>query len=562
MNILIIGNGFDIAHNLPTTYKDFIHFMNVIERFRNNTTMVDEFVNQKDDIYENEQLKPGVKKYFDNIFSSFINYSSQPIDNDSVVYLKKMLDLSEDNLWFKYFRKKIKEEGNYWTGFESDISDIVQEFEKIKNITVLGEFSDSIKDFLGLNSNDVSSFDHTRYKQLKEKTINDLNNLIMCLEIYLEDCINKLEIELFAPFLYETKIDKVLSFNYTTTFERCFVYRSNFSEICYIHGKANLDVDENNMVLGIDEYLSDSEKNINIEFVEFKKYFQRIHKKTGCEYKKWIEEIENQEIDGQSNLYIWGHSLAITDKDILKEFLLCNNISVTVFYHNKNQYKRQIANLVTVLGQDEMISKVYGLDPKIVFLEQGEMYNINDLTSSIDEDIFILKNFHIFGIDVFKRIIDRVIKNFKTINVQYFENEEKVQMLYDCLLPEQRKEFYWFYWDIIKAINANNKINTNKLNSTNLTALSAQLDKEMDMPTRVFNSLFEELFEKIKLDGSNTQIIWECFYKLSMKVKKAYWNEYIDDKYDKLSKDDYAKKYYLEYLKSEQLIAPKSPNLV
>lgn len=26
MNILLIGNGFDLAHKLPTTYKDFLEF--------------------------------------------------------------------------------------------------------------------------------------------------------------------------------------------------------------------------------------------------------------------------------------------------------------------------------------------------------------------------------------------------------------------------------------------------------------------------------------------------------------------------------------------------------
>ena len=28
MNILIVGNGFDLAHGLPTTYMDFLDFMN------------------------------------------------------------------------------------------------------------------------------------------------------------------------------------------------------------------------------------------------------------------------------------------------------------------------------------------------------------------------------------------------------------------------------------------------------------------------------------------------------------------------------------------------------
>lgn len=32
MNILIIGNGFDIAHGLPTRYKDFLGIMNRVLR--------------------------------------------------------------------------------------------------------------------------------------------------------------------------------------------------------------------------------------------------------------------------------------------------------------------------------------------------------------------------------------------------------------------------------------------------------------------------------------------------------------------------------------------------
>lgn len=28
MNILIIGNGFDLAHNLPTKYTDILEFLN------------------------------------------------------------------------------------------------------------------------------------------------------------------------------------------------------------------------------------------------------------------------------------------------------------------------------------------------------------------------------------------------------------------------------------------------------------------------------------------------------------------------------------------------------
>ena len=32
MNILVIGNGFDLAHGLPTKYTDFLEFIKVIKQ--------------------------------------------------------------------------------------------------------------------------------------------------------------------------------------------------------------------------------------------------------------------------------------------------------------------------------------------------------------------------------------------------------------------------------------------------------------------------------------------------------------------------------------------------
>ena len=35
MNILVIGNGFDLAHGLPTKYTDFLDFMSDYTRYLN-----------------------------------------------------------------------------------------------------------------------------------------------------------------------------------------------------------------------------------------------------------------------------------------------------------------------------------------------------------------------------------------------------------------------------------------------------------------------------------------------------------------------------------------------
>ena len=41
MNIIVIGNGFDIAHHLPTKYTDFLEFVKAIQYILNTKNMND-----------------------------------------------------------------------------------------------------------------------------------------------------------------------------------------------------------------------------------------------------------------------------------------------------------------------------------------------------------------------------------------------------------------------------------------------------------------------------------------------------------------------------------------
>lgn len=40
MNILVIGNGFDLEHGLPTKYKDFLDFVQGINLLRENANVI------------------------------------------------------------------------------------------------------------------------------------------------------------------------------------------------------------------------------------------------------------------------------------------------------------------------------------------------------------------------------------------------------------------------------------------------------------------------------------------------------------------------------------------
>ncbi len=303
--------------------------------------------------------------------------------------MKKIVDeldlLIEHNTWLEHFMNVQIENG--WIDFEREISKIVQEFEEVlkinNDIFKEDKGENSWNQLLTLRQNnmfrrlgiELSENIEKDVKEKKEKRLKDLNRLIRCLEIYLSYYIINVGAEKTLPDIDQLpSIDKVLSFNYTNTFER--LYGNRFpAEIDYIHGKADIskNIHTNNMVLGIDEYLKGEERNENIEFIAFKKFYQRIHKETGCKYKDWVAEIRanndalNKENVKQHNLFIFGHSLDITDGDVLRDLILNDNVQTVIFYKDKEDFGRKIANLVRVLGQDELIKRTGGTTKTITF---------------------------------------------------------------------------------------------------------------------------------------------------------------------------------------------------
>lgn len=133
--------------------------------------------------------------------------------------------------------------------------------------------------FLILRSLVFVSIDY--FEDLKEKLIENSKNLIPSLEIYLTLYINNLDTDLRIPEILNIRynIDHVLSFNYTNAFEH--LYSKSNVGYDYIHGKAILDNDTDScqLILGIDKYLDKNERNENIEFIQYKKYFQRVYKR-------------------------------------------------------------------------------------------------------------------------------------------------------------------------------------------------------------------------------------------------------------------------------------------
>lgn len=390
MNILVVGNGFDLAHGFPTKYWDFMMF---IKSFKEMEHL------PKDKLLklpEFKRLNFDVQNYLtkDEVFNK---------DNRSDI-VKELSELISNNVWIEYFDDKIQSyENKGWIDFESEISEVVKaldyyiewrrhdlktsgtnfdKWDKIKN-ELIYNFLKCLKNTTKLEVGKINFnyFYGDNLKEIIDELNNDLNRLIRCLEIYIGDVVEKVYECKAIKQIEDLSIDKLISFNYTNTYKNLYEPNGNKVEYDYLHGKAEVDRDikENNMVLGIDEYLKGEDRNNKLELVEFKKYFQRIYKKTGCKHKEWLESVSKpQKSQGDrllkegvfsNNIYIYGHSLDVTDKDILEDLLSLPYTQTTIFYLDKRDYAQKISNMIKIIGQDELTNSVYGRNPRIVFKE-------------------------------------------------------------------------------------------------------------------------------------------------------------------------------------------------
>ena len=368
MNILVVGNGFDIAHGLPTKYGDFLAFLRHYNQFITNDNAVEQ---DEVDFEELILLKNEIPELFDEIN-----------------------ELISDNRWYHHFvslyESRINEGRDGWIDFEKEISNIIQTLDKVRLrihqqfeqgsvTTCLNDFQiEQLKVIIWGNVHldyTQEEFDLDFINSLKSQLLTDLNRLTRCLEIYLAYCIHITQCHTL-PLIEKLDIQYVLNFNYTDTYKLLYDRDSTSITYHYIHGfaKKESNIETCNMILGIDEYLENPLKNTDNEFAEFKKFFQRIYKGTGNIYTEWLhrhQQLTDRYQDNvgapNMNVYIFGHSLDKTDGDVLRKLILCENTTTTIFYHSRDAFAKQLVNLIAVIGEDELIKRTDKSSQSIFF---------------------------------------------------------------------------------------------------------------------------------------------------------------------------------------------------
>lgn len=120
MNIFLLGNGFDLHHDLPTNYFNFLNTVNCIK----NEILCDSYSNVGEVFGDLELHEKDEKiKYYYEKYSSV--YKSIEIDADDIRVLRK---LAMKNDWFEYMSERYRKNVT-WIDFEQEISRVCKVFD-------------------------------------------------------------------------------------------------------------------------------------------------------------------------------------------------------------------------------------------------------------------------------------------------------------------------------------------------------------------------------------------------------------------------------------------------
>lgn len=364
-NVLLLGNGFDLYYKLPTKY---INFLNVVNYLLNNRTVDFDTIGK---VFSDESL---LKKdtFIAECYAAHSHiFDNTLLDKDDI---SKIINLTENNYWYTYLNKVFDKDVG-WIDFEKEIAFVLECFEKVFEKSTVLTFTPKEKstkyviecfDFYmrKASSNHVAIIGsyhvNTEYciespcgsghnainkEKVIEKLYSELSSLSKALKLYLKCFVEKTyellktdeKCKRIGIFSY---VQKAITFNYTNAYENLYFTNSTF----HIHGNISDEI-----VLGMNPNESDRLENIDTTFLCFKKYFQRTLLESDQEYLRWIKEMDDNK--NPYRLFVMGHSLDVTDGDIIEE-LFQKSSDIVILYHNFEAKKNHISNIINIFGKE------------------------------------------------------------------------------------------------------------------------------------------------------------------------------------------------------------------
>lgn len=366
MKTLLIGNGFDLYHNFPTKYANFLNVTNfLLSQYSNEMKTVGHVLGAQGlhaldkDIARNYSIH---KEIFD----------TTPLNDENITCL---IEKGRTNLWFRFLTNYINAQSG-WIDFEKEIGRVISAFSKIptdlvySNIIPLSDYL-AYEDFhmicqfgvfeaigpFNVSTTEKYFSERTPGTNIKVLNIDSITSTLFealqelagMLQAYLNcfveaSLLTMCNVRCLPLHQNFADADIVVTFNYTNTYEQ--LYKTE-SRIFHIHGRVN-----DSIILGINPDEHDELAELDTTFVQFKKYYQRVYLQTDVDYIKFKTGMQtNAKYNPSRELEIIGHSLDITDKDIIVDmFQLATTIKI--YCHNHSAIGSYIRNLIAIFGKN------------------------------------------------------------------------------------------------------------------------------------------------------------------------------------------------------------------
>lgn len=368
--LILIGNGFDLAHNMKTSYKDFIldylsssfekanrmgHYQDDLMLVTKNYYFRNHLTNHKNSF--NEWDIKEFSRYIEGDFSMSIS-ARNSVYRDSKPEYKYSV-----RCYSNFLQKLIKQYKEYnWVDVENEyyqlLCDLSTKKDGLKEIEQLNKEFQNIRDLL-----------HNYLDKVEQDYVNE-NSLYFRKDILTKQLTDNL-------YNDNSKPENILflNFNYTITIKYYFTEIQKIipnSSIINIHGE--LKNKDNPIIFGYGD--EDDETNFNLieKYDECLKYVKTYWYLRTNNYQKLMDFVSSNDYE----VYIMGHSCGLSDKTLLSEIFNnenCRKIKALTYQKRNNEDLN--------INSTDYIDKPYQIGR--IFKNKGDMrkklvpFNSNDI---------------------------------------------------------------------------------------------------------------------------------------------------------------------------------------
>jgi len=372
--IILIGNGFDLAHDLNTGYRHFLddYYLNAIKELfnpNNNHIFKDESIYFRYDY----PLRTDYNDFLENIvFKNIVKHDWIParefheyfgIKNQflQIITEKKLLQnwVDIENEYYSLLLQIIKKDVNRKY---NDIKKLNSDFEGVKNLLVKYLKREIVKS-IQKNENILSSiYSDFNIRDLSEKALKAYIELLTENEIKdnpfnksrIHQIRNRIRYNLFSKEntseLYPENI-LFLSFNYTNIESLYIKKEEDKSNIDVIHIHGDLDNKKNNpIIFGFGDELDDNYKVIEkLNQNEYSDNIKSIKYLETDNYKKTLEFLNSD----YYQVFIFGHSCGVSDRTLLNTIFEHENCgSIKLFYYQESEFKDNYSDIIRNISRN------------------------------------------------------------------------------------------------------------------------------------------------------------------------------------------------------------------